>query len=73
MPFTFVSVVMPIFMVMAVRLIPVRLIPVRLIPVHMVRMPTRFGRHLISMAMTLVAVTVATTANECRQGKRNQK
>ncbi len=63
MPFTFVSVVMPIFMVMAVRLIPVR----------MVRMPTRFGRHLISMAMTLVAVTVATTANECRQGKRNQK
>ena len=68
MPFTFVSVVMPIFMVMAVRLIPVRLIPV-----HMVRMPTRFGRHLISMAMTLVAVTVATTANECRQGKRNQK
>ena len=68
MPFTFVSVVMPIFMVMAVRLIPVRLIPVR-----MVRMPTRFGRHFISMAMTLVAVTVATTANECRQGKRNQK
>ena len=68
MPFTFVSVVMPIFMVMAVRLIPVRLIPV-----HMVRMPTRFGRHLISIAMTLVAVTVATTANECRQGKRNQK
>ena len=63
MPLTFVSVVMPIFMVMAVRLIPVR----------MVRMPTRFGRHLISMAMTLVAVTVATTANECRQGKRNQK
>ena len=63
MPFTFVSVVMPIFMVMAVRLIPVR----------MVRMPTRFGRHLISIAMTLVAVTVATTANECRQGKRNQK
>ena len=63
MPFTFVSVVMPIFMVMAVRLIPVR----------MVRMPTRFGSHLISMAMTLVAVTVATTANECRQGKRNQK
>ena len=63
MPFNFVSVVMPIFMVMAVRLIPVR----------MVRMPTRFGRHLISMAMTLVAVTVATTANECRQGKRNQK
>ena len=63
MPFTFVSVVMPIFMVMDVRLIPVR----------MVRMPTRFGRHLISMAMTLVAVTVATTANECRQGKRNQK
>ena len=63
MPFTFVSVFMPIFMVMAVRLIPVR----------MVRMPTRFGSHLISMAMTLVAVTVATTANECRQGKRNQK
>ncbi len=63
MPFTFVSEVMPIFMVMAVRLIPVR----------MVRMPTRFGSHLISMAMTLVAVTVATTANECRQGKRNQK
>ena len=63
MPFTFVSVVMPIFMVMAVRLIPVR----------MFRMPTRFGSHLISMAMTLVAVTVATTANECRQGKRNQK
>ena len=63
MPFTFVSVVMPIFMVMAVRLIPVR----------MVRMPTRLGRHLISMAMILLAVTVATTANECRQGKRNQK
>ena len=63
MPFTFVSVVMPIFMVMAVRLIPVR----------MVRMHTRLGRHLISMAMTLVAVTVATTANECRQGKQNQK
>ena len=63
MPFTFVSVVMPIFMVMAVRLIPVR----------MVRMPTRLGRHLISMAMTLVAVTVDTTANECRQGKQNQK
>ena len=54
MPFTFVSVVMPIFMVMAVRLISVR----------MVRMPTRLGRHLISMAMTLHYATPCTTWKE---------